>query len=318
VPPTFSLVVAVRNAAATIERCLESVAAQEEVGEALAGEALAGQALAGQGPAAGQALAGQGPAAGHGRPGVELLVIDGASTDGTQAVIERCSERHPGLITHFESKPDRGIYHAWNKALDHVTGEWICFLGADDELAGPDILARAAPMLAGGRGRFRVVYGRLEVVAADGSVVRRLGEPWETIRGRFRQRMELPHPATFQHRSLFEAVGRFDESFRISGDYELLLRELLEHDALFIDLLLVRMGAGGLSDRPSSVGTLIRETHRARYMHGLVGTPAWRTPRVLRSLAYHRLARTLGPRAAEAAADAWHALTRTPRAGRGA
>jgi len=43
---------------------------------------------------------------------------------------------------HWESKPDHGIYHAWNKALDHVRGEWICFLGADDRFRDTDSLER--------------------------------------------------------------------------------------------------------------------------------------------------------------------------------
>lgn len=275
--PFFSVIVAVRNSAATIERCLESVLEQDHAA-------------------------------------VELIVVDGASTDGTRAILERAGPR----LAWWISEPDRGIYDAWNKALRHASGEWRCFLGADDRLAGPDVLSAVAPTLEGATGRYRVAYGRLEVVAPDGSVVRRLGEPWPTLRGDFREHMTLPHPATFHHRSLFERHGAFDPSFRISGDYELLLRELLWNDALFLPKpLLVRMGAGGVSDRPSSATTLILETHRARRMHGLVSRPAWRTPSVVRALAYQRVARTLGPGAAEAAADTWHAVMRRPRAGRG-
>lgn len=128
--------------------------------------------------------------------------------------------------------------------------------------------------------------------------------------------MTLPHPATFQRRSLFEARGRFEESFRISGDYELLLRELLHGEALFLPgEVLVEMAAGGLSDRPSSAVTLLRETYRARQMHGLVSAPPWRSFRLLRAIAYAQLRRVFGHRVAEVAAETYHAVTRTPRSG---
>lgn len=273
--PLVSVVVAVRDAASTLARCLDSVIGQEGVW-------------------------------------AELIVVDGASRDGSQHIIEERSDH----IAWWESRPDRGICHAWNKALDRVSGEWVCFLGADDRLSSSTVLARVAPQLRGAAGRHRVAYGRLEVVDGAGNVVRTEGRPWEEVRAAFREHMTLPHPATFQRRSLFEVHGRFDESFRIGGDYELLLRELLHGEALFLaGEVLVEMAAGGLSDRPASATTLLRETYRARHMHGLVSTPPWRSFLLLRAIVYAHLRRAFGYRAAEAAAEVWHALTRTPRSG---
>lgn len=273
--PLVSVVVAVRDAAPTLGRCLDSVIGQEGVR-------------------------------------AELIVVDGASRDGSQRIIEERSDH----IAWWESRPDRGIYHAWNKALDHVSGEWICFLGADDRLKSSSVLARVAPQLRAAAGRHRVAFGRLELVDGAGRVLRTEGRPWEEVRAAFREHMTLPHPATFQRRSLFEARGRFEESFRISGDYELLLRELLHGEALFLPgEVLVEMAAGGLSDRPSSAVTLLRETYRARQMHGLVSAPPWRSFRLLRAIAYAQLRRVFGHRVAEVAAETYHAVTRTPRSG---
>ena len=36
-------------------------------------------------------------------------------------------------IALWRSEPDAGVYDAWNKALAEARGEWICFLGVDDE-----------------------------------------------------------------------------------------------------------------------------------------------------------------------------------------
>ena len=52
-------------------------------------------------------------------PYKELIVMDGGSTDGTVEILKR----YGATIKYWESKPDRGIYHAWNKALDHAEGE---------------------------------------------------------------------------------------------------------------------------------------------------------------------------------------------------
>lgn len=68
---------------------------------------------------------------------VELVVVDGASDDGTVAILER----HKAQIDHWRSEPDAGIYDAMNKVRQIATGDWLLFLGADDELLiAPDRL----------------------------------------------------------------------------------------------------------------------------------------------------------------------------------
>ena len=270
---TISVVVAVRNGARTLQRCLDSIFDQTF-------------------------------------DGVELVVMDAASDDGTQALLERNDPR----IQYWESERDRGICHAWNKALTHARGDWIYFLGADDRFRDRDVLSRMAEALVKAEGRHRVVYGIVHVVDEEGAIVRTEGRPWDDVRDGFREGMVIPHQATFHHRSLFERCGGFDERFRIAGDYELLLRELLDHAPLFVDgLVVAEMGAGGVSDRPESRVTMVRETQRARHMHGLAAVPEWRSLRVFRAVVRARVARTFGPRAADALRDVYHILVRRPR-----
>src|SRR3990170_1119466 len=78
--------------------------------------------------------------AGQTYPRRELIVMDGGSTDGTVDIIRTQGP----AVAYWESSPDRGIYHAWNKALAHAHGEWICFLGADDYFWSPTSLSRVA------------------------------------------------------------------------------------------------------------------------------------------------------------------------------
>ncbi len=66
-------------------------------------------------------------------PNIEIILFDAVSTDGTQEILESYNSK----ITFWKSEPDSGIYDAMNKALKHVTGKWVYFMGADDVLC-PD------------------------------------------------------------------------------------------------------------------------------------------------------------------------------------
>ena len=238
-------------------------------------------------------------------PERELVVVDGGSTDGTVAILRRESAR----IAHWESSRDRGICHAWNKALERVRGEWVLFLGADDRLASPDALARAASELGRNGSACGVVYGSVAVLGPNGALRAVVGRPWSEARVDFAHRMAIPHQATFHHRSLFERHGRFDESFRICGDYEFLLRELKAGQARFLPgIVVTAMAGGGLSDRAGSALVMCREFERARRMHGLSRLPLWLSARLLRARCRDWLARSLGPGAAESAARTYRAL----------
>lgn len=195
----------------------------------------------------------------------ELIVIDGGSTDGSRELLQQNATK----LDYSISEPDRGIYHAWNKGLEHARGEWICFLGADDYLWARDTLERLAPALARAYPPLRVVYGEVVVVNQRGGEMARAGEDWSTARMRFGQMMCLPHTGLMHHRSLFAVHGKFDESFRIGGDYEMLLRELGEGAAQFVPGLVVAgMRHGGVSSDPGGSLQLLREIGRAQRMHG--------------------------------------------------
>jgi glycosyltransferase involved in cell wall biosynthesis len=63
-------------------------------------------------------------------PYIEIIVMDGASTDDTVNILRQNADR----FGFWKSEKDSGIYDAMNKALDHVTGAWVYFIGADDVL----------------------------------------------------------------------------------------------------------------------------------------------------------------------------------------
>ena len=93
----------------------------------------------------------------------EHIVIDGASTDGTLAVLEA----HRPQLAALVSEPDHGLYEALNKGLALATGDVVGFLHADDVYADAKVLARIAAAFAdpSDRGAVEAVYGDLEYVA---------------------------------------------------------------------------------------------------------------------------------------------------------
>lgn len=243
-------------------------------------------------------------------PQKELIIIDGGSNDGTVEILKASNEK----IAYWVSEPDRGIYHAWNKALLRARGEWICFLGADDLFWDATVLARISEQLRGLAPSIRVVYGQNMLLNGRGESLYPMGASWETLRRKFQTSMCLPHPGMMHHRSLFEQHGPFDESFRIAGDYEMLLRELKHADALFIpNLVVAGVRQGGISSNPSSALLVLSEARRAQRMHGQRFPPLpwmWSMIKVyLRFLLWN----IFGERVARSALDLGRQMLNQPR-----
>ena len=202
-------------------------------------------------------------------PNKELIVIDGGSKDGTVELLKENRNK----FSYWISEPDRGIYNAWNKGLVRAQGEWICFMGADDYFWDSTVLERMAVQLERLPTSIRVAYGQILLIGEDGQLPRRIGESWEKVKEPFKKYMCIPHVGTMHRRNLFEQHGKFDESFRIAGDYELLLRELKTGDAVFIpDIITAGQRLGGISTNTANDFRKQREVMRAQWMQGQLMT----------------------------------------------
>lgn len=166
---------------------------------------------------------------------LELIVIDGGSTDGSRGWLEA---QRPRLAA-FVSEPDDGVYFAMNKAIALARGDWLYFLGADDRLAGDTILSEAANWMR--RSESGVVAG--EAAYDDGRIYKLRSRP-NAIARNF-----VHHQAAFYRRSLFTENGAFDTSLRVMADYEFNLR-LWKSRVRFkpLPLRIAACGTGGLSD----------------------------------------------------------------------
>lgn len=225
----------------------------------------------------------------------EHVIIDGGSTDGTVDLIRAAAEaRASSRLGFWLSERDTGIYNAWNKALPHVRGAWVLFLGADDVLYDAETLAQAAAKLRTLPPEVRTAYGRLLSVDEEGREIAVAGRGWEIDkRDFFQTAKQLPHTATFQRREVFAEHGGFDESFRISADFEYLCRELVGHEAAFLELFIARHVLRGVSVHPKTALRAWRETRTIIARHRLPVPRSFITVRILKSYVFYLLWRVL-------------------------
>lgn len=169
----------------------------------------------------------------------ELLISDGGSSDETIDLIQK----HRDRISWWRSGKDDGIYDAWNRALEHAKGEYVCFLGADDEWESSQALATLFAAAAGRQ--FDLITSRGRMVDPCRGKEEIFGSSWNYKR--LGRRMVVCHPGLLHHRSLFARYGAFDTQYRIAGDLEFLLRLPEALETLDVNETTVTIELGGVS-----------------------------------------------------------------------
>jgi glycosyltransferase involved in cell wall biosynthesis len=195
---------------------------------------------------------------------LEIIVCDGGSSDGSREILEANSAR----LSHWQSQLDRGVPHAWNMALTHTTGEWVCFLGADDRFAKRNTVAT---LLDAGRDpAINYVSGQAVLVDDNGRARRIVGRRWDWER--MKRYQHIAHPGSLHRRSLFAQYGNFDESYPIALDYDFLLRVGRNIRAGFVAEPVTLMGMSGQSN--TQAWRAFRENRRIQSSHPEIGVTA--------------------------------------------
>jgi glycosyltransferase involved in cell wall biosynthesis len=190
-------------------------------------------------------------------PNKELIIIDGGSVDGTVDIIKKFSNK----LAYWISEPDQGVYDAWNKGLRMASGDWISFLGADD-IYLPNALQCYSKFIQKYSEHSFDHISSLSNLIKNNKIIRVIGSPW--VWKSFKRSMTVAHVGSFHSKYFFKKYGVFDSTYKISGDYEILLRARESLKAGFFNVPTVNMGFGGISDSIS----VFDETMRAKINTG--------------------------------------------------
>ncbi len=194
-------------------------------------------------------------------PALEHLIVDGASRDGTVALIrkggkvegwkggkvegwkggkvegwkggkverwkggkgtEGAGDRETGRLVRWVSEPDRGLYDAMNKAIGMASGDYLCFLNAGDTFFSPDTVEKMMHSFDASNPP-DILYGETAIVDDKGRFLhmRRLKAPGRLHWKSFKQGMLVCHQAFIVKRGLAEP---YDLSYRFSSDFDWCIR----------------------------------------------------------------------------------------------
>lgn len=166
----------------------------------------------------------------------EIIIVDGVSKDDTIEIIREYEDNRISII----SEPDKGIYDAMNKGIKLAKGEWLYFLGTDDQIANIYVLSDVYSYLS--VNRVDVLYGNV------------IFKPSEIIYdGAFSplkmQEKPICHQAIFYHNRIFKIFGSYDLKYKVSADFDLNLKWFFSRriNSMYVDIIIAIYNESGYS-----------------------------------------------------------------------
>ena len=173
----------------------------------------------------------------------ELIVIDGLSTDGSVDIIKSYESSFLDKLK-WISENDNGIYDAWNKGLEIASGTWICFIGTDDYFL-PDALENYFNIINSTSG-INFISSMCLLVDYNYKPIRKYG-------GFFSNKMKsyctIAHVGSFHKKELFDEKPYFNTTYKISADYDFLLRKFTKIIPVFFPVITAVVMNTGISGK---------------------------------------------------------------------
>lgn len=168
-------------------------------------------------------------------PNIEHLIIDGASTDGTVDLLKE-------MDVNYISEPDTGVFDAYNKGTRLAKGKYVAFLNSDDFYTRSDSVSLSVKALEENNADFS--YANFDTVSLSGERTALITPHWKSCF----TAQPIGHPTMFSAKRMLEELNGFDESFKIAGDFDLIIRALLSGKrSVYVKECIVAFRLGGVS-----------------------------------------------------------------------
>lgn len=204
-------------------------------------------------------------------PNLEYIIIDGGSTDGTQAIIEKYKDQ----LAYYVSEPDKGMYDAIRKGFERATGEIHAWINADDILLPWSLQTlneifstfqdvnwiNAKNTYLNDSGTLAQIYPK---VACRTQQDIRNGWCREEFFG------PLQQENMFWRSSLYKSVGGIDTKYKYAGDFELWMRFAEKTKLVRVDIPLA-----AFRKRMTSLGAVARKQYFEEMDSASVGRPKY-------------------------------------------
>lgn len=146
--------------------------------------------------------------------GIEHVVKDGGSADGTVDIVRKHASKHVNVIV--ESSKDGSLYKGMNIGLSKCTGDYVIFLNAGDRFASDDIIEKMVASIVAEENSPDLVYGD-SVSEQNGTLMIRTAHG----PGFVKFGMPAAHESMLYKLSLIRRLNlEYDISYRIGADYK--------------------------------------------------------------------------------------------------
>lgn len=196
----------------------------------------------------------------------EYIVVDGKSKDNTVELLKEYEPKFEGRMR-WISEPDKGLYDAINKGIKMTTGDVVGIINSDDYFHRDDVFDKINDAF---------TDGLTDAIYADDIVEkgsRKLYHSCKSFRPWMYRIGMMPGHATFYaKRELFEKYGYYKTDYKITADFELLVRFVYVNKVRtkYIPFDLMTFRIGGVSSSSFSNKMLLnKETKRALNENGL-------------------------------------------------
>ena len=213
---------------------------------------------------------------------IEHIIVDGASTDDSVAVIREYAEdqtldikHHTSHSVSWVSEPDKGIYNAINKGIKRATGEYIQILNSGDILAAPDVTERmvsALDSLNAKRSSLNedavgILYGNMIKEYPGGKRIKDISRGGLCSPESFLYFYNgtLNHDCAYIRRDLFDKYGLYDENMRICSDWAWYMKAIAlgGEKSVYTNIDVTIFDMNGISESGGKNAELIKKERRA-------------------------------------------------------